>query len=219
MKFFTASVFVFIFVALNILSPHQAKAFSFRQIYSPIGAFLTTVVEKVQYTFTFTTKNKVEALENQAEKRLTNAQIQSENNTKEAEKSLKEYQDIKNKQNTILPKANNDTLKKVQEKTIEQQKTLVEIGNTAPSTKDTVKTVNATVVNDIKETVTLKEGTTAGEAFDKKATIEYAPGTGPSEGPGTLVIEGGESKFAPGTSSGGEGGVVIEGGPQYVVGE
>ncbi|MFA6992942.1 MAG: hypothetical protein WC269_06795, partial [Candidatus Gracilibacteria bacterium] len=124
-----------------------------------------------------------------------------------------------NKQNNLLPKADNDTLKQVKEKTIEQQKTLVKIGNTTPSTKDTVKTVNEKVVNDIKETVTLKEGTTAGEAFDKKALIEYAPGTGPSKGPvtndvGILVIEGGGSK-----SGDGEGGVVIEGGPQYVVGE
>ncbi|MDP3997699.1 MAG: DUF5667 domain-containing protein [bacterium] len=215
-----ATVFLFALIALNVLFPYrEAKAFSFRQIYSPVTSFLSTVGEKIQYVFAFTLENKVDLLGNQAEKRLLEAQQQAQNNADNAEKSIQEYQDIKNKQSAVLNKVDNKTLQQVQEKTIEEQKTLVEIGNTAPSTQDTVKTVNENVVNDVKNTITLKEGTTAGEAFDKKATIEYAPGTGPSKGPvtndvGILVIEGGGSK-----SGDGEGGVVIEGGQQYIVGE
>lgn len=224
-RFSLATVFLFALITLNILFPYrEAQAFSFRQFYSPVTTFLSTVGEKIQYVFTFTPESKVKLLENQAQEKLSSAQEQAKNNTDDAEKSIQKYQDIKSKQSSVLDKVDNKTLKQVQEKTIEEQKTLVKIGNTAPSIKDTVKTVNENVVNDVKNTVTLKEGTTAGETFDKKATIEYAPGTGPSKGPATndvgiLVIEGGESKFAPGTSEGGEGGVVIEGGPQYVVGE
>ena len=218
------TLFLFALIASSVFFPYQAaQAFSFRQLYSPVTSFLSAVGEKIQYVFSFTPESKANLLGNQAEKRLTNAQQQAPNDADDAEKSIQEYQDIKSKQNSVLDKVDDITLKEVQEKTIEEQKTLVNIGNSAPSTQDTVKSVNETVVNDVKNTVTLKEGTTAGEAFDQQATIVYAPGTGPSDkgagGEATLVIEGGESKFAPGTSEGGESGVVIEGGQQYVVGE
>lgn len=224
LHFSLTTIFLCTLLALSIFFPYQeANAFSFKQFYSPVTSFLSSVGEKIQYVFSFTPESKVNLLGNQAEKRLSDAQQQAPNNTDNAEKSIQEYQDIKSKQNSVLDKVDDKTLKQVQDKTIEEQKTLAKIGNTAPSTQDIVKTVNEDVVNDVKNTITLKEGTTAGEAFDQKATIVYAPGTGPSEkgtgGEGTLVIEGGDSKFAPGTSEGGESGVVIEGGPQYVVGE
>lgn len=183
---------------LNLAVPQQAKAFSLQQILSPVTSVLLVVSEKIQYIFAFTPSSKVKVLENQAQRRLLNAQGQVLGDTDSAEKSIEEYQDIKNKQISLLDKADDNTLKQVQERTVEQQKTLVSMGNNAPEIKNTVKTVNANVVNDIKNVVTLKEGTTAGEAFSQKATITYAPGTGPattgSGGAGTLIIVGGNGQ-------------------------
>ncbi len=213
---FRTTFLLFIFIALSLSYPGQAKAFSLQQIYSPITSFLITVGEKIQYVFAITPENKAKVLEKQAQKRLTEAKRQGQENTAEAENSIKEYQDIKNKPNSVLEKVDGNTLNQIKEQTVEEQKTLVKIGNTAPTMVETVKTVNTKVVEDIKKTVTLKEGTTAGEAFNQKATIVYAPGTGPevkgSGGQAVLIIEGGEDKFAPGTSGGGQGEQYIEGG-------
>jgi hypothetical protein len=209
-KRFLTGFFLTTFILLSLALPARAKAFSLQQTLSPITSLLVSVGEKVQYFFAFTPSAKVKVLENQAQRRLTIAQ----NDTSKAENSIKEYQDIKDKQNTLLDKIDDDTLKQVQEQTLEEQQTLAKIGNNQKDIVETVRTVNTTVVEGIKNVVTLKEGTTAGEAFEQKATIVYAPGTGPG-GTATLVIEG--QKYAPGTSSGGAAGnntnnVVIQGG-------
>jgi hypothetical protein len=209
-KRFLVSFFLTTLILLSLALPTGTKAFSLQQTLSPVTSLLVSVGEKVQYFFAFTPSAKVKVLESQAQRRLTIAQ----NDTSKAENSIKEYRDIKDKQNTLLDKIDDDTLKRVQEQTLEEQQTLAKIGNNQKDIVETVRTVNATVVEGIKNVVTLKEGTTAGEAFEQKATIVYAPGTGPG-GTATLVIEG--QKYAPGTSGGGNAGtniqnVVIQGG-------
>jgi len=207
------------FATLSFAVPQQAKAFSLQQILSPVTSVLLVVSEKIQYIFAFTPSSKVKVLENQAQRRLVDAQGQVKGDTDSAQKSIEEYQDIKSKQISLLDKADDNTLKQVQERTVEQQKTLVSIGNSAPTIKNTIKTVNANVVGDIKNIIVLKEGTTAGEAFGQTATITYAPGTGPatvvgsggSGGAGILVIEGGADNFAPETGGGGQGGQTTSG--------
>lgn len=214
-KSFLISVFIVACITLSLSSPHQANAVSFGQILSPVASIFTTIREKVEYIFAFTPTGKVKVLENQAQRRLSNAQNQVQNDPSDAENLIKEYQDIKNKQHPLLDKVDDDTFKQIQEQTIAEQKTLVKIGNVSQTMGNVVKDVNTTVVAGVKNIITLKEGTTAGEAFDQKATITYAPGTGPA----TLIIEGGEQKFAPGTSEGGQGGQTIQGGElQKVVG-
>lgn len=212
-SFLIAVVFL-VFTTLNLVLPQQAKAFSVQQVLSPATSVLLMIGEKVQYVFAFTPSSKVKVLESQAQRRLASAQGRVKGDTDSAESLIEEYQDIKNKQSSLLDKADDDTLKQVQEQTVEQQKTLVSMGNSAPEIKNTVKTVNTNVVNDIKGVVTLKEGTTAGEAFSQKATIVYAPGTGPgaagSGGVGTRVIEGGVLQmYASGADGNGGGGQTV----------
>lgn len=211
-RVFLTTIFLFVLISLSLLFPHQAKAFSLQQISSPITSVLITLGERVQYIFAFTPAKKVKVLENQAQRRLAIAQ----NNEDRAEDSIKEYQNIKNRQNSLLGSVDDDTYKQIQEQTLEEQKILAQIGNNQPGIVETVKTVNQNIVGEIKNTITYKEGTTAGEAFEQKAIITYAPGTGPG-GPATLIIEG--EKFAPGTSGTGTGTTTIEGGsPGYAPG-
>ncbi len=200
---------LFVLAVLGLAFPAQAKAFSFQQTFSPAVSFLTAVGERVQYVFAFTPAGRVVVLANQAQKRLVVAQTEPD----KAENLIKEYGEIKNKQNTLLNKVDDNTLKRVQEQTQAEQKILAKIGNDQPETVETVKAVNTAVVGAIKNTLTLKEGTTAGEAFEEKATITFAPGTS-GVGTGTLIIEGGAQKFAPGTSGTGQGTQTIQGGGQ-----
>jgi hypothetical protein len=196
MKKFVFVITLFFFIWLGLIVPRPAKAFSLQESLKPVTSLLVSVGENIQYIFAFTPTSKVKVLESQAQRRLTVAQ----ENTDRAGELISQYQDIKNKQNTFLDKVDDDTLKQIQTQTIEEQKTLARIGIDKPDVIDNVRTVNKTVVEGIKNVVTLKEGTTAGEAFNEKATITYAPGTGPG-GPATLIIEG--QKFAPGTSGSG----------------
>jgi len=211
---FLISVVFIVFITLNLVFPQQAKAFSVQQVLSPVTSVIIVVSEKIQYIFAFTPNSKVKALENQAQRRLANAQGQVKGDMDSAESSIGKYQDIKSKQSLLLDKVDENTLKQVQVQTVEQQKTLVSMGNSAPEIKNTVKTVNTNVVNDIIKVIIYKEGTTAGEAFNQKATIVYAPGTEPgtkgSSGPGTRVIEGGVLQmYASGTDGNGNEGQTV----------
>jgi hypothetical protein len=207
MKRFVFILALFFFIGLSLIVPHSAKAFSFQQTFKPVTSLLITVRENIQYVFAFTPTSKVKVLESQAQRRLANAQNEPESATD----SIRQYQDIKSRQNQLLGKVDNNTLNQIQIDTVSEQQTLAKIGNTDPTIGTVIKTVNTNVVNGVKNIVTLKEGTTAGEAFDKAATITYAPGTS-GQGTGGLIIVGDGQNFAPGTSGTGTGGTTIQGG-------
>jgi len=205
MKFLKRCIFLTVIIA-SLVFPASVEAFSFQQTLSPVSLFLTTIGEKIQYVFAFTPTSKVGVLGNQAQKRLVTAQ----NDADKAASSIQEYQKLKNQQNTFLDKVDEDTLNQVREQTQEEQQILTRIGNNQPGVVDVIMNVNSNVVGEIKKTITLKEGTTAGEAFEQKAIITYAPGTS-GQGTATHTYEGGALQiFAPGTSGGGSGGADIK---------
>lgn len=213
---FIKKYFFLTIISIALMFPNVAKAFSVQQqIILPASSFISSIGEKIQYVFAFTPDKKAIVLENQAQKRLLTAQ----NNPEQAEDAISEYQDIKNKQSSLLDRVGDNTLNEVKERTRVEQQTMVEIGNNNPTTVDQIKAVNVVVVSNVKNAVTYKEGTSAGENFEQGAAIIYAPGTSAGGEAGHTYEGGALQIYAPGTSGTGPGGVVIEGGTnQYAPG-
>lgn len=219
-----------------------AAAFSFGDLISGSQSLFTKISERVEMVLALTPAQKVTVLEKQAERRLMEAKSSAQTgNTVATTARVEDYKDLKTQQASILSNVAKNVVDEVKDKTINQQETLLDIVDLSPNSASTVSTVNKTVVENVKKTIEYKEGTTAGEDFGDKATIVYAPGTGPGGEGGGIKIEGGElhtwasgtsagggeagvtyeggakQVWAPGTSGGGEGGVTYEGGKGLVV--
>lgn len=187
------------------------------------NSLVERIKEKVEYLFAFKVENKVEVLEKHAEKRLVEAQnnVDQKNNTGVVN-SLQGYLDIKGKQDQLLAKSESgDVLGAVEERTIDQQRTMEEIkAGVDDEVKQEVVRVQEQVVNQVAQRVVVVNGPEGQNEFFQKVEHVWAPGTGPGGGEAGVVIEGGTMQFAPGTSAGGESQpdiqqhVVIEGGGQ-----
>ena len=226
---------VLFFFCFSLFAPNHTKAASLSEILTSENSILTKISEGVEYFFAFNVENKVQVLEKHAEKRLTLAQEYADKGDEERTQSLiQNYEQIKERQNELLGKTNNgEVLGRVQERTIEQQKTMEQIKTKIDGEdgRNQVIQVQEQVVNQVaKRVVDVNgpEGTTeflnevshvwapgtgpgggeAGVVYAGGGKLIYAAGTGPGEG--RVVIEGGEMKFAPGTSAGGPAGSDIK---------
>ena len=207
-----------LFLLISTVTVRSASALSFNDIIVKPQSLIIRVTEKLEYVFAFTSVGKVQVLEKQAERRLTEAKNSAQaGDIVEIESAVKAYENLKNQQAPILDEVDQDVIDEVKTKTINQQESLLDVVDFSPGSAGAVATTNKNVVETVKKTIEYKEGTMAGEAFEDRATIMYAPGTGPGGEGGGVKIEGGElHTWAPGTSEGGEGGVTYEGGAMHV---
>jgi len=206
-KFLTFLAIVFVLLALR---PVQAAPLD--NIFSSPDSIVVKVQEGVEYFFAFKVEKKVTILEKHADKRLVLAQdYAEEGNNKKVKNLLQSYQQIKEKQNNLLEKINDGkVLGMVEERTVEQQKTMEKIKNRVDvGTKDVVIQVQEQVVNQVAQRVVVVNGTEGQTEFFQKVEHVWAPGTGPGGEAGVVVV-GGTMQFAPGTSGGGSAGADIK---------
>jgi hypothetical protein len=163
------------------------------------------IKESVQYFFTFGADKKVAVLEKQAENSLDMAQDYADNGDQtEVQNSVQNYLQKKEKQDNLLGKIDeNGTLGAVQERTIDQQKTMEEIKMKVDGeVKNEIIQVQEQVVNQVAQRVIVTNGPEGQTEFFNKVEHVWAPGTGPGGGESGVVVEGGTMQFAPGTSAG-----------------
>lgn len=192
---------VFFFFVIILLFPKISLAAD-----SPSGeTILTKVQESIEYFFTFKTENKIQVLENNAEKRLTWAQEYANVGNEEKVKNMvQSYQQIKEKQENLLGKIDGEVLGTVAERTIEQQETMEKLKVvTSDAVDNWIVDTQENVVNGVAQKIVVVNGTEGQTEFFQKVEHIWAPGTGPGGGEVGVIIEGGKMQFAPGTSGGG----------------
>ncbi|MGI6278576.1 MAG: DUF5667 domain-containing protein [Patescibacteria group bacterium] len=207
-------LFLFTFIAL----PCSAQAVELPEVITSPNSLITKIQEGVEYFFAFGTEKKVEVLEKHAEKRLAAAQTQADTgDDQEVQDLIQDYLQVKEKQDNLLDKADQgEVLGAVQERTIEQQRTMEQIKTQVnEDAKQEVVRVQERVVNQVAQRVVEVNGPEGQTEFFNEVKHVWAPVTGPG-GEAGVVVEGGETQFAPGTGPGGEAGkkveVIIEGG-------
>jgi len=231
------------FFSICVLVPKTSKAVDLQEALTSENSIIVKIQEGFEYFFAFRIENKVAVLERHAEKRLAMAQgYAEERNNERVQNLIQNYLQIKDRQNDLLGKTDDDgVLEKVEERTIEQQKTMEEIKNKIDvNGKQGVIDVQEQVVNQVAKRVidvggtegqteflnevlhvwapgTGSGGGEAGVVYAGGGKLIFAPGTGSGGGTSGVVIEGGQMMFAPGTSAGGSGGTtVVEGGSQNI---
>lgn len=205
---------VLLVISISLFFPRPSQAIDLRQAFTVDDSFIVKIQEKLQYFFAFTAEKKVQVLEKQAEKRLTMAKNSAEegDNTK-MQNFLQNYLQLKDKQDGFIDQSiDNKILDTVEDRTVDQQKTMEEIKNVIDENgKEGVMAVQEQVVNQVAQNIIEANGKEGATEFFGKVEHVWAPGTGPG-GEAGVIIEGGSMQFAPGTSGGGTSGVVIEGG-------
>ncbi|MFH2085752.1 MAG: DUF5667 domain-containing protein [bacterium] len=203
----------FLVISVFLFAPKPSKAVDFQEIFTADDSFLVRLQEELQYFFAIKLENKVEVLEQHAEKRLTMAQGYAEaGNGEKVQNLLQNYLQIKEKQNNLLGKtAGGEVLGAVEERTIEQQKTMEQIKTKIDENgQGQVRQVQEQVVNQVAERIVVVNGSEGQNEFFQKVEHVWAPGTGPG-GTAGVVYEGGSKLiFAPGTSAGGNAGSDIK---------
>jgi hypothetical protein len=209
---------VLFFFSISFLIPRTSKAVNLQEAFTSENSIVVKIQEGVEYFFAFRVEKKVEVLEKHAEKRLVMAQgYAEEGNNERVQNLLQNYLQIKERQNNLLGKTNDgEVLGAVEERTIEQQKTMEEIKTKIDEgAKQNVIQVQEQVVNQVAKRVIDVNGPEGATEFLNEVVHVWAPGTGPGGEAGVVVVGGvggGELMYAPGTGPGGQGGVVIEGG-------
>ena len=195
------------FLLISFSVPRVAHAANLTSVLNSATTVVTNIQEKIEYFLAFKIENKVQVLEKHADKRLTLAQSYiNKKDDQKLQKVIQSYLQIKNKQNDLLRKTNNEEiLGAVENKTIEQQKSLEEIKTKINELgKQNVVKIQEQVVNQVANKVVEVKGSEGKTEFFEKVEHVWAPGTGPG-GEAGVVYEGGEKLiFAPGTSSGSE---------------
>jgi len=209
-------LFILFFFSIALFNPNTSKAFDLNQIFASEDSILVKIQEGVEYFFNFKVENKIQVLEKHAEKRLIKAQTYAdENNQEKVQNQLQNYLQIKERQNDLINDLTKDNrgeavLEMVQERTIEQQKTMEEIkAKVEGDQKQLVIQAQEQVVNQVAEKVVEVSGTEGQIEFFQKVEHVWAPGTS-AGGQSGVVIEGGSMQFAPGTSAGGNSGADIK---------
>ncbi len=206
-------VLILLLFSVSLLVPKASHAVSLQEMLTSENSVITKVQEGIEYFFAFKVENKVQVLERQAEKRLTLAQSYAEDgNNARVQSVMQSYLQIKEKQNDLLGKnTSEDVLGAVEERTIEQQKTMEEIKTkTGEDVKQNIIQVQEKVVNQVAQRIIEVNGPQGQTEFFNKVEHVWAPGTGPGGGEAGVVIEGGAMQFAPGTSGGGPAGSDIK---------
>ncbi len=203
------------FFSICLLVPKTSKAVDIQEALTSENSIIVKIQEGVEYFFAFRIENKVQVLEKQAEKRLVMAQgYADKGNNDRVQNLLQNYLQIKERQNSLLGEIDNaEVLGAVEERTIEQQKTMEEIKTKINEDgKQDVIQVQEQVVNQVAQRVVEVNGTEGQTQFLNEVVHVWAPGTGPGGEAGVVYMGGGKLIYAPGTGPGGSGGVVIEGG-------
>ncbi len=199
-------LFILLLFSVSFFVPKTAYAFSLQETFASENSVITRIQEGIEYFFAFKVENKVAVLEKQAEKRLIMAQGYSKEGNNERVKNLiQSYLQIKEKQNDLLGKTSDEKLlNAVEERTVEQQKTMEEIKTRiGEGMKQEVVQAQEQVVNQVAEKIVEVKGTEGKTEFFEKVEHVWAPGTGPGGGESGVVYEGGGKLiFAPGTSAG-----------------
>lgn len=219
---------VLLFFFIILLNPAISKAVDSPKTKVSNDSLVTRIMERIEYFFAFRFEKKVEVLEKQAEIRLDKAQdFATDGNKEKVQNQLQGYFDKKEEQNNLLGKTDGEVvLKNVEERTIEQQKTMENIKTIVDDgMKQEIIQVQEQVVNQVAQRVIDVNGKEGQTEFFNKVEHVWAPGTGPGgetgtnfapgtsgTGNGGVVVKGGLIQFAPGTSAGGESGVKYEGG-------
>ncbi|MFH0864128.1 MAG: DUF5667 domain-containing protein [Candidatus Gottesmanbacteria bacterium] len=204
------------FFSISLFAPKTSQAVDLKEVLTSNDSIVVRIQEGIEYFFAFKVENKVKVLERQAEKRLTMAQgYADKGNDEKVNNLLQNYLQIKDRQNDLLGGIKGgEILGTVEERTIEQQKTMEEIKTKIDEDgKKNVVQVQEQVVNQVAKRVIDVNGKEGATEFLNNVVHVWAPGTGPGGGEaGVVYAGGGKLIFAPGTGPGGQGGVVIEGG-------
>src|SRR3989339_2017272 len=202
MKLITKVLLIISFLFISLSIPKAANAADLNSVINSATTVVTNIQEKIEYFLAFKTDQKVQVLEKQADKRLALAQnYVDKKDDQKLQKVIQSYLQIKNKQNDLLRKTNNEEiLGAVENKTIEQQKSLEEIKTKINELgKQNVVKIQEQVVNQVANKVVEVKGSEGKTEFFEKVEHVWAPGTGPG-GKAGVVYEGGEKLiFAPGT--------------------
>jgi len=204
---------ILLFFSASLFVPKTAQAFDLREALTSEGSIVTKIQEGIEYFFAFKVENKVAVLEKQADKRLTLAQnYVDKKNDQKLQNVMQNYLQIKDKQNDLLWKTSDEkVLGIVENRTIEQQKTMEEIKTKINEVgKQNVVKIQEQVVNQVAERVVEVNGKEGQTEFLNKVEHVWAPGTGPGGEAGVMYEGGGKLIFAPGTSSGGSAGSDIK---------
>lgn len=216
MKFYKLFNFLTLLALIIIFSIARPVNAASDNIFTSPDSIIVKVQEGVEYFFAFKTENKVTVLEKHAEKRLVKAQVfAEEGNNERVQNMIQNYQQIKEKQNNLLGKINDEkVLSEVAEQVVEQQKTMEAIKTKIDEgTKQKIIQVQEQVVNQVAKQVVEVNGPEGATGLLNEVAHVWAPGTGPGGGEaGVVYAGGGKLIYAPGTGPGGQGGVVIEGG-------
>jgi hypothetical protein len=185
------NVFLLIFFfSLSLFVPRVSQALDLQQVFTSEDSIVVKVQEGIEYFFAFRVENKVAVLEKHAEKRLIMAQdYANEGNNEKIENLLQNYLQIKEKQNSLLGKTNDeDALGLVTERTVEQQKTIEEIKtNINEEGKQNVIQVQEQVANQVAKHVIDVNGPEGATEFLNDVAHVWAPGTGPGNGEAGVV--------------------------------
>jgi hypothetical protein len=204
---------VLFFFSICFFVPKTSRAVDLQEVLTSENSIVVKIQEGVQYLFAFKVEQKVQVLEKQAEKRLVMAQGYAEEGNKErVQNVMQNYLQIKEKQNGLLEKINDgEVLGTVEERTIEQQKTMEEIKTRVDQDgKQGIIQVQEQVVNQVAERIVEVNGKQGQTEFFNKVEHIWAPGTGPGGTAGVVYEGGSKLMFAPGTSGGGAAGSDIK---------
>jgi hypothetical protein len=174
---------------------------------------------------TFKKASKIKVLESFSATRIAELQAAVTRSDNEAiDPALTRYSNQKTKALQLAQKLSDEALlNQVRERTLEQQRTMTELqvalegqGDVQQNIVRTQKEVADQVINTVR--VVVGEAG-ANEVVESTKEVWYAPGTSGVAPPAGWTYEGGaKNTYAPGTSAGGTGGTVIEGGSQYAPG-
>ena len=200
--------YIFIISLASIFFTQQAFALTFDQVRETTTTSFTQFVETIELAFTFREEKKVRVMAKHAERRIDWAEESfGSGDIQKGQDYLDEYVETKNKISVKLDQVDEEMVVDFQEKTIDENKMIEEFkDNLSGTNRIDIENTQTQVLEKTWEVVGEIQGEGAAENFVERI---YAPGTG-SGGENKVIIEGGEFKFAPGTGPGGES-QVIEG--------
>jgi len=200
--------YIFIISLASIFFTQQAFALTFDQVRETTTTSFTQFVETIELAFTFREEKKVQVMAKHAERRIDWAEESFDSgDTQKGQDYLDDYVQTKNKISAKLDQVDEEMVVDFQEKTIDENKMIEEFkDNLSGTNRIDIENTQTQVLEKTWEVVGEIQGEGAAENFVERI---YAPGTG-SGGENKVIIEGGEFKFAPGTGPGGES-QVIEG--------
>ncbi len=218
---------LFVLLLIPLCKPNPSYAAGFEDFLTSSDSFLVKIVEGIEYAFTFGAEKRIGVLEKHAERKLELAkQYATEGDEEKVQNMLQRYERIRKRLGKIVQNnLTGDILGEVEERIIIQQETIEEIkGMVGTTVKNEIVTMQENVVNEVAEWVVDVNGTEGQTEFFQKVEVVWAPGTEPEDGlshEATVVIEGGEMKFATGTENTGPSepdiqNVVIETDENYV---